>query len=710
MSKFLLKKEIQKIIEFKKWKLRPLQNQAIECVVNKSEDIIISAPTASGKTEAALFPSISETYPDIKKQLKIIYISPLIALINDQYNRLCKLNESDSLKIKITKWHSEVSHYKKELFLNEQPYGILVITPESLESFLVNQRNLNIFKDVEYYIVDEFHDFLGEIRGDQLKSILNRIDNIALQRPRKILLSATLSGNESCKKWLHKPNAEYIKDQEEKQKISRSVQYFEGENYSKYYQKLSKVTLKNKSLIFGNSKKSLELACHNFKEYTKNNKEIEIHHGSLDKQIRKKVEDKLKVKKDISVFCTNTLELGIDIKDIDQVSLIEPPFSVSSFIQRIGRSGREKDSKINFNLFPTVIPPKENTVFPELRINLIRALALVELREDGWIEPKEFQTYTYSIFVHQMLAIIAQNSPFSISIDKLYKYLQDFHEKVSEYDYKKILNHLISNKYLSQNLEGYIGLGIKGIELTKNTHHFYSVFSTEEEWDLFHFETNEHLGTISRKQKLKENDIFLFSGNTWKISEIHKHLNKIKLTPANTSIPKKFIKLPLFLSGGGAIHRKVHEKMRSIYESDNFYNYLNEEGKQALENSREEYKKLLQFDKTFIPLFMGSQLTKLIWFILKWENIKSYFISSYIGLQSNEISKSDLNVLLMKKFSNREAIENLIQKFPIESLYSEKYDYLLPKSILQKSYIDHQFSFNDYLEYLNLIQTQKYSA
>ena len=302
MSKFLLKKEVQEIIEFKKWELRPLQNQTIECIINKTEDIIISAPTASGKTEAALFPSISETYPDIKKQLKIIYISPLIALINDQYERLCKLNESDSLKIKITKWHSEVSYYKKELFLNQQPHGILIITPESLESFLVNQRSLNIFKNVEYYIIDEFHDFLGEIRGDQLRSILNRIDDIALKKPRKILLSATLSGDESCRKWLNKTNVEYIKDSERRREISRSIKYFEGANYNKYYENLNKVTLENKSLIFGNSKRNLEVVCHSFKKYTKNNEKIEIHHGSLDKQIRKKVEDKLKKKNDISVF------------------------------------------------------------------------------------------------------------------------------------------------------------------------------------------------------------------------------------------------------------------------------------------------------------------------------------------------------------------------------------------------------------------------
>ena len=709
MSKLLLKSQIQKIIEFKKWTLNPLQNRTIECIVNGAEDVIISAPTASGKTEAALFPTISETFPDVQKQLKILYISPLIALINDQYARLCRLNESDSVKINITKWHSDVSAHKKQMFLREKPYGILIITPESLESFLVNKRALHVFDNIEYYIIDEFHDFLGEIRGDQLKSILKRIDEITLKKPRKILLSATLSGDESCKKWLNTPNVEYIQDQDINQKPLRSVQYFENENVEGYNKKLDKATLKNKSLIFGNSKANLELVCYQFKKYTNNNRTIAIHHGSLDKKLREQVEDRLKEKDDISVFCTNTLELGIDINNIDQVSLLEPPFSVSSFVQRIGRSGRRRGHRINFNLFPTMIPPYI-TGFPQLRTSLIRSLALIDLREEGWIEPKEFQTYTYSIFVHQMLSIVAQNSPSTTSINELYICLQDFHEKVSRDDYKKILDYLIKNKYCNQKQGEYVDLGLEGIKLTKS-YDFYSVFSTKKEWELFDFKTNEHLGVVSREQKLKENDILLFSGNTWEVLEIDKHLDKVKLAIVDNSIDIKPIKLPLFISGGGSIHKEIHKKMLSIYEGNNFYSFLNEEGNKALQDSRKEYKKLLQFNKKFVPMFMGSQVTKLISFILQQENKANHYIRPcYIGLYSNKIDQSDLNNLLRKKYYTRENIKSLIQNLSRELLYMEKYDYLLPDSILQKSYIDHQFSFNDYLEYLETNKEQKHSA
>ena len=709
MSKSLLKPKIQKIIEFKKWTLKPFQERVIEYIVNKTGDVIISAPTASGKTEAALFPAISETYPDIQKQLKILYISPLIALINDQYERLCALNESDSLKINITKWHSEISQNKKKYFLNNKPHGILIITPESLESFLVNQRSLSIFENIEYYIIDEFHDFLGEIRGDQLRSILNRLDDISIKKPRKLLLSATLNGDESCKKWINQPNVGYIQNHTRKSELSSSVCYFENIYSEKYYEKLNEVTSENKSLIFGNSKTNLELACHGFKKYINNSEKIEIHHGSLDKKIRKGVEEKLKENDNISVFCTNTLELGIDISNIDQVSLIEPPFSVSSFVQRIGRSGRKKDSKINFNLFPTMVSNGESSVFPKLNVNLIRSLALIELQKEHWIEPKEFQTYTYSIFVHQILAIVAQNSPSNISVDKLYMHLRDFHEKVSEGDYKQILYFLIKQRYMNQNIEGYISLGLEGNRLTK-MHDFYSVFSTEKEWDLSNIKTKEHLGTISRKLKIEKNDILLFSGKTWQVLEIYKDLDVLKLLPIDISSKEELIKLPLFISSGGAIHRKVHEKMLSIYRNNNFYGSLNKEGNKALQDAREEYKKLLQFDKTFIPIFMGSQVTKLILFILKERAIQANFVSSFIGINSNEINRLDLADLLQQEFSSRKSVEKLVQKLQRPFLCLEKYDYLLPDSILQKSYINHQFCFNDYLEYLNTFDVKRQSA
>ena len=136
-------------------------------------------------------------------------------------------------------------------------------------------------------------------------------------------------------------------------------------------------------------------------------KKCDIHHGSLSRDSRKKAENSLNNNNDVAVFCTGTLELGINIKGINQVSLIEPPFSVSSFIQRIGRSGRTKGSVLKFNLFPTLKPPRSDILL-KLRIPLIQSIALEKLREKRWVEPKDFQTYTYTVFVHQLISNVSE--------------------------------------------------------------------------------------------------------------------------------------------------------------------------------------------------------------------------------------------------------------------------------------------------------------
>ena len=684
--------------------LNDIQKQSIDLIFDTKKDVIISAPTASGKTEAALLPTIDKTYPEIKDTLKILYISPLIALINDQYERLEEYNNNDiDLKIKITKWHSEVKSVHKRSF-EKRNSGILLITPESLESFLVNRKNLGAFKNIEYVIIDEFHGFLGEIRGDHLKSLLRRVNLISDYEIRKVLLSATLNGYESCKKWLGKDDVGKAKAPglQDGKKSERSIQYFEKEYHGKYYQQLKLATNNNKSLVFGNSKAGLEYCCKNFKEFNPH-KDCEIHHGSLSREARKEAEDSLNNKSDVAVFCTSTLELGINIKGISQVSLIEPPFSASSFVQRIGRSGRTKGSVLKFNLFPTLKPPRSNAL-SELKIPLIQSVALEKLREKRWVEPKDFQTYTYSVFVHQIISNVSENA--EIEKNELYSRLKDFHEKVSQEEFQEILNYLIENKYLSQLSNNNIILGMKGRELVKEKD-FYSVFSTEEVWNL-HEKGEKFLGTVSRRQIFNLGMIFLFSGKLWEVKEVFSDTYCVQLEEFKGE--KNAFQTPLFISGAGDIHRVLHQEMKNIYEgSDVNYNYLNPEGIEGLINARKVYKEYVLKEK-FLPVFMGSKVTRLILFILNNEGISSEELQSQVGICSSVINSSITNDLLLKKYSAKSDIKNLINKMRRESLYLEKYDYLLPDSILRKSYLNHGFSFDDYSDYLTKIQKESQSA
>lgn len=691
----LLKPEVGKAIYDLKWeRFRLIQDKSIEAVVKTKNDIIISAPTASGKTEAAFLPAISECVPEINSTLKIVYISPLKALINDQFFRIEKL--CSHLKCKVTKWHGDASQTLKNKLLTS-PSGVILITPESLESFLINRNSLlfELFKDVDYYIVDEVHSFVGGQRGDQLRSILNRLDYTIKRRPRRILLSATIGSLDNYKQWLDNDNPVFIEDKNDGKGIKGSVRYFEvDDDKESYFNELKKITSTGKRLIFGNSKGHLEETCSTLKTLLKeNNSYIEIHHGSLSKEQREFVEGRLRKEPHLSVFCTNTLELGIDIGNIDEVSLISPPWSVASFIQKIGRSGRKENSKIEFS-FVLTNPPvtSKSHICDGLRIDLVQSIALVELMLEGWCEPGNAQTDSYSTFVHQVMSHLAQKRSTNFDSIKNEIATKSFSEKVSDTDLKSVIEHLISTNYVSKDQQSNLTLDTNGDRLTEKFD-FYSVFFTPEEWTI-HAETKK-LGTIPLKNIFREGDTILFSGRKWKIKNVDFSDKVIQVIPANVGNP------PKFLGSAGTYHKKIHEKIRQIYEGEERFVYLTNSSLDLLTLARESYKTLMKSDR-FVPLFLGSGVGNLASFILR--NGGHDFEDLDIALYLNKLSKNEV-FKYFEKYNTRQSIVNLVSDFPVEELYFEKYDHILPPEILRKSFINSIFDIDNFLAFLKQIQS-----
>ena len=349
---YLLNKKIQKVIHEMKWEnFRPIQDEAILHMVNNPSDMIISAPTASGKTEAAFLPIISQIADKGKDSVKILYISPLKALINDQFSRieaLCK-----HIDFPITKWHGDANQSKK-VSLIKNPAGILLITPESIESLFINKTEFlgSLFQSLEYIVIDEIHSFIGNERGSQLKSLINRLEHTVEIQPYKIALSATISNLSDIAEWLNPNNPSTVKIIEDNNKSKDIVGLIkcyknippiagvDKDEFSELKQDLFNVIKQGKNLIFANAKMTLEEYCDSMQNIAYENSypnNFYIHHGSLAKNIREQCENLLKKESNISVFCTNTLELGIDIGNIDRVIFLAPPFSVASMVQRLGR-------------------------------------------------------------------------------------------------------------------------------------------------------------------------------------------------------------------------------------------------------------------------------------------------------------------------------------------------------------------------------------
>lgn len=693
----LLKQPIQKAIWDLQWSsFRRIQDESISAITQTVNDIIISAPTAFGKTEAAFLPTISESVPDINKKLKIVYISPLKALINDQFSRvenLCK-----HLDCKITKWHGDASQTIKKKFL-DNPSGVLLITPESLESFLINRKPLllNIFKDVDYYVIDEVHSFVGGGRGDQLKSVLNRLDMLISRRPRRVLLSATIGNVENYKNWLGNDGPILIEDKESGKGIRGSIRFFEEtENRRQFYEELQRIVSNGKKLIFGNSKGYLEEVCSTLKSMLKDDeKYLEIHHGSLSKDQREFVEDRLKKETHISVFCTNTLELGIDIGDIQEVVMINPPWSVSSLIQKIGRSGRKDDAKIEFNISLVQNPiTKDSHVCDGLRSDLIQSLALVELMLEGWCEPGNSQTNGYSTFVHQLLAYVAQERLTTKKLISQNILQKSFSSTVSPEDFELILENLKIQNYLHNDGKGCLTLGSEGDKLTEN-YDFYSVFFSPEEWTVF--SDDRKLGTIPLINIYREGDCLLFSGKKWAVQGVDFQDKVMMVTPTKTGNP------PKFTGRGGSIHKVIHEKMKNVFLGHDEYKVLKDESGVSLNQARSTFR-LLSSDENFMEVFGGTGVSRIIACVLRREGIDFEDLDYVFYLNNSTKSKA---MELLEKYQTKESLIGLLDEFPVEDLQFEKYDHLLPREVLRKSFYATFFDFKNYSEFLDQIKNRK---
>lgn len=327
---------IQEYIYKEKWQeLHQTQIEASDVIFNTNNDVLIATPTASGKTESALFPITTMMYEEPVKGIAALYVSPLKALINDQFNRFETILEN--AKINVFRWHGDVSSHQKKKALNTNNI-ILQITPESLESlFLHHFEELSfLFNRLKFIIIDEVHYFLGSRRGIQLISLLERLEKIINRRVRKIGLSATIGNLEEASTFFSsQKNIYIITSRQEKTKIRLYMMYDIIRNEQdeiKFYFDVYKLMNQKKCIVFANSKKQVETTAQHLKDFneqTKGKNYILVHHGNISKSLRDEVETKMKNEDGpITAVATMTLELGIDLGHLERVIQIDVPLQL----------------------------------------------------------------------------------------------------------------------------------------------------------------------------------------------------------------------------------------------------------------------------------------------------------------------------------------------------------------------------------------------
>ncbi|MFN6498256.1 MAG: DEAD/DEAH box helicase [Nostoc sp. DedQUE01] len=700
---------IQEYIYHHQWtELRPVQIAACQVIFDTDAHLLVAAATAAGKTEAAFLPVLTllHTYP--ANTIGALYISPIKALINDQFERLNDLlKEAD---IPVWHWHGDVSQTRKNKLL-KNPQGILQITPESLESLLINKNNdlLRLFGDLRFVIIDEIHAFMGSERGCQIICQLQRLAQITEKQPRRIGLSATLGDYSLAEEWLRcgtdkpviTPKIDGIKRQ-----IKLAVEHFyindevdesEATAYEQYIFNLSK---SRKCLIFANNRTRTESIIASLRKIATEQKLPDIyhvHHGSISASLRQAAENAMREPNNPAVTAaTLTLELGIDIGHLERVIQLDSPLSVASFLQRLGRSGRRGEAA-DMRFICTEEEPLSEASLPEqIPWQLLQCIAIIQLYvEEKWIEPIKPIKYPLSLLYHQTMSILTATGEISPNVLAKQIFSLPPFAAISQEDFRLLLRYLIDIGHIQQTEQGKLILGLAGEKVVRRFQ-FYAVFAEQKEYIVKHGTTE--IGSIAAPVPVGNQ--FALAGRTWEVVEVDfkKRAIVVKQAEGKASI--------YWRGGGGSIHRKVLQRMRQVLFEDVEYSYLQKNALQRLQTVRQlvrrvglEKQNILELEKGKCCIFpwMGTvgyrTLERLLnsWCRESLEiksigGVSPYYLTIKLGKGKFEFLAHEIASLCEQRISAEDLVSNS------EAPEIQKYDEFIPHPLLRKAFI------NDYLD------------
>lgn len=706
---------IKEFIYSHSWEsLRDIQLAAAQTIFTTERNLLLTSSTASGKTEAAFFPILTDIYEDPPQSIGVLYIAPLKSLINDQFFRIEEL--LSETEIRVTHWHGDVGQSVKKKLL-DKPEGILQITPESLEAMLINRHNdiKRLFGDLRFIVLDEVHSLAGTDRGNQIICQLARIESIIGRSPRRIGLSATVGNPDAVAEWLSDGTGretEIPLSVNEKIRWRLGMEHFYIQNHdfnqapdnSLEKAQRSKATLDagyeyiydcvkgQKSLVFSNSREETEYVCATLRQIARKREERDIfliHHGNLSASLREEAERKMKDEEIHAVTCaTVTMELGVDIGRLERIIQVDSPNTVSGFLQRLGRSGRRGQPPEMMMVFreEEALP---NAPLPQLiPWGLIKAIAIVQLYiEERFIEPPYKKKEPYSLLFHQTLSYLAsfgELTPKELA-EKIFV-LPPFTD-ISKESYKVLLVSMLNNDLLEMTEEKGLIVGLAG-ERILNSFKFYAVFSDSEDFTVRC--ESEEIGTITTAPPI--GDRFALAGRVWEVTDLdmpHK-LIYVKSVDGKMEVswPGKY----------GEIHTRILERMKQVLCEDTAYPYLKENARYRLQKARQTARNTGIAERSIIHL--GGYT----WCVFPWLGTRSFrtfkrmlsFVSAELGISSIEDNGYCIT-FRMERGNARLLADRLAQRFEYE--YSpdilvsqkelpmfEKYDEYIPADLLRSAF------------------------
>ena len=733
---------IQDYIYSHNWdSLREVQIGAAEVLFGTENNLLLTSSTASGKTEAAFFPIISRLYDDPPQTFGALYIAPLKSLINDQFSRLDEL--LDMSGIPVFHWHGDVAMSHKNKALRD-PKGILQITPESLESMLMNRNNdiVRLFGDLRYVVLDEIHTLTGTDRGNQIICQLCRISRLIGRDPVRVGLSATIGDTDIAAKWLgagSERGVSVVGMKETRTSWRLGMEHFyiqsdspdqsgsgnryltavgeatpgtadgagepdcpeASENSGGYtpldpgFEYIYDCTADKKCLVFSNSREETEYLTATLRQIADRRGDPDvflIHHGNLSASLREEAEMKLKDDDLRTVTCaTVTLELGIDIGRLERIVQLDAPTTVSSLLQRLGRSGRRGTPPEMMMVFREE-NPLPNTPLPQLMPwGLLRAIAIVQLYlEERFIEPPNVKKLPFSLLFQQTLSTLAASGELTAKrlAEKVLS-LPPF-AGVTKEEYRTLLLSMIKNDFIEMTEEKGLIVGLKGERLI-NSFKFYAVFKDSEDYTVR--AGSDEIGTITTPPPV--GDRFALAGRVWEVEE---------LDVARKLIYVKEVKGKMEISWPGdygEIHTRILERMKQVLEEDTVYPYLKKNARKRLDVARRVARNTGMLKKSIVHL--GGYT----WCLFPWLGTRSFrTLRKFIAKNGAKFRISGMEyegcyymTFKMERGDGRELISYLSRKASTEGIDKgalvaasecpvfEKYDDFIPSELLRDAYM-----------------------
>ncbi len=583
--------------------LRPVQDLAIHAILD-GDNVVVLAPTAGGKTEASIFPTLSgilslrgEEEDTREEQVRVLYVCPIRALLNNQEERI--QGYASMVGLRAFKWHGDVAASQKKAFKRE-PASVLMITPESLEVMLISDQTdtVSLFGHLHAVIVDEIHAFAADDRGAHLVSILERLNRFCERDLQRIGLSATVGNPAKIGEWLQGSSERgFALVDPPKPPAERDLHVDLFEDLDDAARAIGAQGTGKKSLVFVESRAEAErtaaaMSGPGAANPLQRELQVFVHHSAVSRGDRQLAEQQFTSGHNTAIVCTSTMELGIDVGDLDLVMQLDAPSSVASLLQRMGRTGRRAGTRSNYGFFCLNAE------------TLLQAVALVRLMNRGWVEHVQPVASAAHILAHQILALSLQSG--GVSRHRVLEHVAPAYafRDLSDEDAQLLIDTMLERRILYE-ADGLLSLGEEGERRygRRNFFELYAVFSAPTVMRVLYRRTE--VGTVQSlfvRSCLDQDDGLLFrlGGRSWAVTHVDFERAVVQVVKAERG------RVPSWLGYPSMLSFELCQEMKRTLADDDAPPWIGESGRRELRLLRRSYEGLVEEGVAPVEVASGS--------------------------------------------------------------------------------------------------------